>query len=76
MDAEIIYLQILNKNTICNFLACYNPNKNLTESFLDTLEKDFLFKINLEQNLFIMGDLNQDLLSNDGQKLADFIKNY
>ena len=39
MDAEIIYLQILNKNTICNFLACY---KNLGERMIDQLSyKDF-----------------------------------
>ena len=32
--------------------------------------------MDLEQNLFILGDLNQDLLSSDGKLLAEFIKNY
>ena len=33
MDNEIIYFQLLNKNIICYFLACYNPNKDLLKRF-------------------------------------------
>ena len=40
------------------------------------LETEFLFKIDLQQNLFILGDLNQDLFSEEGKKLSEFIKDF
>ena len=76
LDHEIIFFQILNKSSIYNFLACYNPNKCHTESFLSHLETEFLFKIDLQQKLFILGDLNQDLFSEEGKKLSEFIKDF
>ena len=41
----------------------------MTQAFLNHFENEFLFKMDLEQNLFIMGDLNQVLLSSDGKLL-------
>ena len=73
---KLSFFQILNKSTIYNFLACYFPNKSHTESFLSHLETEFLFKKDLQQNLFILGDLNQDLFSDDGKKLSEFIKDF
>jgi exonuclease III len=73
-DFEAIYFQIKHETNFYNFLSCYrSPSFNETD-FLHKLE-DFIFSINLNEPLFLIGDLNFDLLDKDC-KLFDFINNY
>ena len=73
---ELIYLQLeTNKKSVpINFVCCYKPPDYHDETFLNTLD-DFLFSINLELPLFIVGDLNMNLLSESNRKLKEFIIN-
>ena len=76
LDFEIIYFQILIKNSLCNFICGYNPQNKFSKEFNNHLESNFLLSINLDQNLFIIGDLNQDLLSEQGKYLKNLISDY
>ena len=76
VDYEIIYFQLLVENNLCNFICAYNPNKKFAVEFNNHLETNFLLSLNLDQNLFIIGDLNQDLLSVCGSHLQKLLDNY
>jgi len=63
---EAIYFQLQINNLPYNFVSCYkSPNDN-NENFLCELD-DFIFSLNLEENLLIIGDLNMDLLVKNEQ---------
>jgi hypothetical protein len=51
----------VSKNRQINFLSCYKaPNEHNTD-FIDELE-NFVFSLDMNIPLFIVGDLNMDLL--------------
>ena len=72
--SELIYLQIKIKTVKYNFIHCYRSpvlNENI---FLERLE-DFIHNLNLDEPLFIIGDLNMDLLSDAQKSFKSFIDN-
>jgi hypothetical protein len=69
---ELIYFQTKQKNQKFNFIYCYRaPNTN-EQNYLDKLD-DFIHTLNLDEPLFILGDLNMDVNSNSN--IIEFIKN-
>ena len=56
-----------------SFISCYKPPDYDDTTFLDELE-DILFDIDQSNSLFIIGDLNMDLLSDKGDHLKQFMK--
>ena len=75
LDFEIIYFQLLIKNNLCNFICGYNPHNKNSKDFNDHLETNFLLSMNLNQNIYVIGDLNQELLSAQGKLLINLIEN-
>ena len=82
LDVEFIYLNVRTKDKSINFISAYKSPKANNFQFLDTLEK-FMLSIDLSLPLFIIGDLNLDLLKVNGKytnskglQLQDFITNY
>ncbi|RNA23157.1 Sentrin-specific protease [Brachionus plicatilis] len=71
---EYVYLQILNEidNLPVNLICCYKPPNYDDENFLEELD-DLLLTIDIELPLFIIGDLNMDLLDNLSKSLKDFM---
>ena len=65
-DMEFIYINIKIKNEELNFISAYKPPKTNNFQFLSTIENFFLSQINLKHPLFIIGDLNLDLLKDEG----------
>jgi len=80
-EFEIMFFQIKIQNQIINFISTYKPPSTINQNYLDHLE-DFLFKhTDKDDPLFIIGDLNMDLVSDKGDELRDFLttndlKNY
>jgi hypothetical protein len=67
---EAIFFQIKLNNQLVHFIACYRPpdyDKNLFFGELDKL----LFLINPELPIFIIGDFNVNILSNNYTELTD-----
>ena len=77
LDFELISFKIaLSKNKKCSFLLGYRPPSDKEDKFLDNLESKLL-SLNLErEEIFILGDLNYNLLSSNDNKLKEFMKNY
>ncbi|CAF0861672.1 unnamed protein product, partial [Brachionus calyciflorus] len=71
---ELIYFQIRLKNQKYNFVNSYRSPSVNEELFLDKLD-DFIHTLNLNEPLFIIGDLNMDCLNNANLKIKDFIQN-
>lgn len=72
---ENIYIQLKIQNKLVNFISCYKPPDYPDSEFLDELE-DLLFSIDPSEPLFIIGDLNMDLLSSqNGEELSKFLLN-
>ena len=63
------------KNNLCNFICGYNPHNKNSKDFNDHLETNFLLSMNLNQNIYVIGDLNQELLSAQGKLLINLIEN-
>lgn len=72
LDLELIYLQIDISNEKFNFICIYRPPGSEIESFFEHLE-DFVFTLDASLPLFIIGDLNCDLLSDEKSALKEFI---
>lgn len=75
-NIEAIYFQIKVKNNVINFISCYKaPNIN-DIIFLDELE-DFIFTLNLDSDLIMLGDLNMNLLEEKecNNNLLEFLFN-
>lgn len=73
-DFEFIYIlfQTNKKSLPINFVCCYKPPDYHEEKFLENMD-NFLFTLNLDLPLFIVGDLNMDLLNDANKNLKDFI---
>lgn len=74
-DFEAIHLKISLNSTEVDFLCCYNPNYSNRGEFLSQLEQ-FLVGIDLSKPIFIVGDLNIDLSTQNGDSLISFAKRY
>jgi hypothetical protein len=70
---ELIHFQILTAETPINIICAYKPpSKAENEAFFNNLE-DYLFMLDPNVPLLIIGDLNEDLLSNKGSDLLKFM---
>ena len=72
-DFDCISFIIQINSTRMNFVACYKPPCFDNTRFLDELE-DILLSLDQSDPTFIVGDLNMDLLSDNGEKLRQFIQ--
>jgi hypothetical protein len=70
----IVLILKIGKNKI-NFIFSYNPHFEYAADFNLHLEQQ-LQSINISNPTFIVGDLNQDLLSNRGDRLKCLMDNY
>ncbi len=75
-EAEIVFFQITVTKSSYNFICCYNPHVEHSKKFFDTLENHFIMNLDLSLDLFIIGDLNNDLLNNNFNHLSRFMKQY
>ncbi|CAF0989180.1 unnamed protein product [Brachionus calyciflorus] len=73
-ETELIYFQIKIKSLKYNFVYCYRAPNIKEQFFLDKLD-DFIHSLNLDEPLFIIGDLNMDLSTSGNSNINDFIKN-
>ena len=71
---EYIYVKIASITLTFNIIACYKPPSYSEQVFLDGLE-ELIFSINSDEPLFLIGDMNMDLLTSKGSALASFIAN-
>jgi len=73
---EAIYFQLQINGVLNNFISCYKSPSLRDTVFLNELE-DFIFTLDLDINLVIIGDLNMDLLEINQQNtnLIDFLLN-
>ena len=72
---ELLVLQLSIKNVLCNFICCYkSPSINANEftSYLD----NYLLSVDLSLPLFIVGDLNFNLTTEQGLPLEKIMANY
>ena len=72
---ELLVLQLSIKNVLCNFICCYKSpsiNANDFTSYLD----NYLLSVDLSLPLFIVGDLNFNLTTEQGLPLEKIMANY
>lgn len=74
-DFETICLGILIGNRRSNYIITYNPHFADRDKHLPHLEK-MINKFNGASKTLIIGDLNQDLLTNKGDKLKTTMNSY
>ena len=75
-DFELIHFQLFTSFSTLNIICTYKPpEKNENVNFFMNLE-DYLFTIDPNLPLLIIGDLNEDLLSNRGLDLSKFMDQY
>lgn len=74
-EYEIISFKLKLNGTFNNFIISYKPPSTPNEAYLDHLET-YIGQFNLNNNLFIVGDLNMDWLSNRGDQLKEFSTAY
>ena len=72
---EVMHLTLILKNYRYNFINCYKPPDTDNTDFLNHID-NIVNSIDLNDPIFIVGDLNMDLLSPHGNSLSDFIKNH
>ena len=70
---ELIFFKLLINKTIYSFISTYKP-PNVQDEYLEYLET-FIYSNNLNNSTFIIGDLNLDLLSKNGNQLVQFMRN-
>jgi hypothetical protein len=70
---EAMHLTLILKNKTLNFISSYKSPSSKDSDFLTYLDT-ILLSINLDDLLFIIGDLNMDLLSAKGQPLLDYME--
>ncbi len=73
---ELIYFQLEVDGLASNFICAYNPHVEYSKDFFDHLENNFIMNLDLTFNLFIIGDLNNDLLNQNGTHLSRFMHRY
>jgi hypothetical protein len=72
---EAIFFKIVNNGISYNFIYCYrNPSED-SYIFLNKIDT-FIVTLNLEEHIFVVGDLNINLLTNKDNLLTNFIKSY
>ena len=74
LDFETIMFSLSVENNTYNFISAYKPPSDSNEEFIGHLES-LLVNVDPAQPLFIIGDLNMDLLSSAGDELKDFMVN-
>ena len=75
-DFELIHFQLQSSKVPLNFICTYKPpNKVENNAFFTNLE-DYIFTLDPNQPLLIIGDLNEDLLCDKGKDLKQFIDQY
>jgi hypothetical protein len=74
LDFETICFKITIKDQNYNFIASYKPPKDDNSSFLEHLDSQ-LCNIDPCEPIFIAGDLNMNLLNEDGDELKEFLCN-
>ena len=72
---ETVSMTIRLKNRNANFLIGYNPHLEFSQNFNDHLEQRLL-TMNLNFPTFLVGDFNQDLLCNKGDRLVKVLDNF
>lgn len=73
-EIELIYFQLEIKNQKFNFIYCYRSPCLKETQYLDKLE-DFLQTLNLNESLFVIGDLNMDCKNKQNSKIEIFLAN-
>jgi hypothetical protein len=68
-----VHITLILKNITLNFISSYKSLSTKDSDFLTNLDT-VLSSIYLDDPLFIVGDLNMDLLSAKGQPLIDFME--
>ncbi len=74
LDFESIAFSLTIENQSYNFISSYKPPSDSKEDFICHLES-LMFNFNPSEPLFIIGDLNMNLLNSDGDDLKDFMVN-
>ena len=74
-DYELLSFQLTINDTNINFIISYKPPNINDLLFIDFIES-FLLNFDLNEPIFIFGDLNLDLLSNKGDTLRSFMNDY
>ena len=72
---ELLTLQVTVDHQNCNFVCCYKSLSINTDKFINYLDSHLL-SIDLSKPLFIIGDLNFDLLTDSGRPLQGLMENY
>lgn len=73
LNIECIYFSIKYNKSILNFISCYKPPNENDQSFIDKIEEIF-FKYDLSNPIFIIGDINMDILNGKNNTILKFIK--
>ncbi len=73
LNIECIYFSIKYNKSILNFISCYKPPNENDQSFIDKIEEIF-FKCDLSNPIFIIGDINMDILNGKNNIILKFIK--
>ncbi len=72
-DCEAIYFQLRAKQQLINFISAYKtPSNKDSSGYLQNIENQ-MFLFNNDDPFFLVGDLNLDLLSKDGNVLKEFL---
>jgi hypothetical protein len=71
---DYIFFQLKIKKQIYNFISCYKPPHLNDIEFCNDLE-DLIYNFNFNDHLFIIGDLNMNLLDKNNNQLDILIKN-
>ncbi|CAF1085067.1 unnamed protein product [Brachionus calyciflorus] len=72
-NLELIYFQFLVNSEKLNFVYCYRPPTLNEIKFLDELE-DFIHTLNLNEPLFVFGDLNMNCLNDENLNIKRFMQ--
>jgi exonuclease III len=70
-DYEIVSFKLNINKIVNNFVYAYKPPSTRDADFLDHLDS-VIKNLNLNNNLFIFGDLNMNWLNNYGEQLRNF----
>ena len=73
-NIELIYFQVKVLSQTYNFIYCYRRPVSNEKEFLDHLES-VIHTLNLNEPLFIIGDLNMNILNDANSNLTSFMDN-
>jgi len=75
LDFEFIRFDIKFRKKILHFITCYKPPSYNEKIFISQIE-NVLFTIDSNEPIFLLGDLNMDLINNNNENLIEFISHY